>query len=422
MNRDEQAYESARGQYLEKGIDPEKAMAQLEEIPLSLHAWQGDDVKGFENVGHALTGGCQVTGNYPGCARNASELRSDLEQALRLLPGSNFRIGLQGHEVDSVKPGQDRDTFSIENFTEWLDWADTNHLGLDIAPVYYSHPKLKNGLSLSSPDPEIREFWIRHTQAIRRIGAEFGRRLKSPCVCNIWTPDGYKDVPADRLAPRRRLKESLDRIFAEKYPETELLDAVESKLFGIGVESYTVGSHDFYLPYAAAHRKLICLDTGHFHPTESIADKLSAILCQQGRILLHISRGVRWDSDHIVILDDALKDLAREAVRSGCGKSGNLFFMLDYFDASVNRLAAWVIGARNWMKALLIALLEPETAICDAEECGDFTARLLEQEAVKTLPWGAIWNHFCATHGVPADDRLAEELRNYEKQVLSRRG
>ena len=419
MNQIEKAYTAAKELYLEHGVDPEFVMSRLEEIPLSIHAWQGDDVKGFETLGHALTGGCQVTGNYPGCARNSQELRDDLEQALMQLPGKKLRIGLQGHEVDKVSSGQDRDSFTLDNFSEWLAWAAEKKLGLDIAPAYYSHPKLKHGLSLSHPEKQIRQFWIDHGKAIRRIGAEFGKKLKTPSICNIWVPDGFKDIPADRLAPRQRLLESLDETFEEVFPETELLDAVESKLFGIGVESYTVGSHDFYLPYAFKHNKLICLDSGHFHPTESIADKLSAITCQQGQILLHISRGVRWDSDHIIVMDDVLKDLARESVR--CGNGGNLFFMLDYFDASVNRLAAWIIGARNWMKAMLIAMLEPSAGICEAERNGDFTARLAGQEMLKSLPWGAVWNHYCESRGVLPDDHILEPVRSYEKRVLSRR-
>ena len=327
MSQIEKFYFDAAEKYAEAGIDPEKAMKRLEEIPLSLHAWQGDDVVGFEQTNHALTGGCQVTGNYPGRARTSEELRADLDMALSLLAGTHLRVCLQGHEMDMLHPRQDRDTLTVQNFSGWLDWASDRKLGLDIAPAYYSHPKLDRGLSLSHPDPAIRNFWIEHGKACRRIGAEFGKRLGTPSVCNIWVPDGYKDIPADRRAPRERLLDSLEATFEEQFSETELLDAVESKLFGIGVEAYTVGSHDFYLPYAAAHRKLICLDTGHFHPTESIADKISAICCQQGRILLHISRGVRWDSDHVIVLDDSLRDLARESVHNDNGS--NLFFTLD---------------------------------------------------------------------------------------------
>ena len=405
--------------YAAQGIDVNKAMDRLEKIPLSLHAWQGDDVVGFEHTEHSLTGGCQVTGNYPGRARNSTELRQDLDEVLKLLPGKNFRVCLQGHEMDSLAPGQDRDSLTVENFSGWLDWASERDLKLDIAPAFYSHPKLDHGLSLSHPDAAIRRFWIDHGKACRKIAAEFGRRLGSASVCNQWAPDGFKDQPADRRAPRERLRDSLDEIFREDLPENQMLDAVESKLFGIGVESYTVGSHDFYLTYAAKHNKLICLDTGHFHPTESIADKVSAICCQQGRILLHISRGVRWDSDHVTILNDDLLDLARESIANDNGK--NLFFTLDYFDASINRIAAWVIGARNWQKALLIALLEPGDPIRRAEYAGDFTARMAGKEAIKTLPWGIIWDHYCEMHGMPSDAEVLAPIREYEKRVLSAR-
>ena len=419
MNLTEKLYRVAAEIYAEHGVNVDVAMKRLDQMPLSINAWQGDDVTGFESTGHALTGGCQVTGNYPGRARDADELRQDLDKALALLPGKAFRVCLQGHEVDRMTPGRDRDAFTLENFTGWLDWAAERRLGMDIAPAYYSHPKLVNGLSLSNPDPDIRRFWIDHGKAIRRIGAAFGRRLGSPAVCNVWVPDGYKDRPVDRRAPRERLLEALDETFAEIFPETELLDAVESKLFGIGVESYTVGSNDFYLPYAATRHKLICYDTGHFHPTESIADKLSAICCQQGRILLHISRGVHWDSDHVPLLDDALLDLGREAVRNDNGH--NLYFTLDFFDASINRIAAWVVGARNWQKALLVSLLEPAAGLAEAETAGDFTSCLVGLEAQRSLPWGAVWNYYCATRNVPPDDAVLEPIRQYERDVLSRR-
>ncbi len=419
MSRSEEMYRIASEQYGELGISTEAVLKRLDEMPLSINAWQGDDVKGFETTGHALTGGCQVTGNYPGCARNSEELRQDLDTALKLLAGKKLRVCLQGHEVDCMMPGRDRDAFTLENFSEWLDWAADRKLGMDIAPAYYSHPKLIDGLSLSHPDPAIRQFWIDHGKAIRRIGAAFGARLGTPAVCNVWVPDGFKDQPADRRAPRERLLEALDATFAEEFPETQLLDAVESKLFGIGVESYTVGSHDFYLTYAAQHNKLICLDTGHFHPTESIPDKLSAICAQNGRILLHVSRGVRWDSDHVILLDDPLLDLGREAVRNDNGH--NLFYTLDYFDASINRLAAWVIGARNWQKALLVAMLEPSVPACQYEYAGDFTARMAYREAIKSLPWGAVWNYYCESRGVPADADVLAPIRAYEKEVLVKR-
>ncbi len=420
MDRIENAYSSARQIYAEYGVDTEEALCKLDAIPLSIHAWQGDDVKGFEQDEHALTGGCQVTGNYPGCARNSEELRGDLDLVLSLIPGKH-RVCLQGHQIDRAEKGVDRDAFTVAQFSGWLDWAKANGLGLDIAPAFYSHPKLDHGLSLSHPDAGIREFWVHHAQAIRRIGAEFGRALGTPAVCNEWAPDGFKDVPADRLAPRERLRDSLDAIFSEQIDESLLLDAVESKLFGIGAESYTVGSHDFYLSYAAKTGKLICLDSGHFHPTESIGDKLSALTAMQGRILLHVSRGVRWDSDHVLVLNDELLSIARESVR--CFAAGaQIHIGLDYFDASINRVAAWVVGARNMQKALLCGLLEPFERIREREAAWDFSGRLALQEEVKALPWGAVWNRYCQTRGVLPDAAFMDEIRAYERSVLLPRG
>ena len=419
MSRIEQNYQAAREQYAALGIDTEAVLQQLAAEPISIHAWQGDDVKGFEEEIHALTGGCQVTGNYPGAARTADELRSDLDQAMKLLAGT-LRVNLQAHEVDRMFPGQDRDALTIDNYSNWLAWAKERNIGLDLAPAYYSHEKLDHGLSLSHPDKAIRDFWINHGKACRRIGAEFGRTLGTPCLCNIWAPDGFKDTPADRLTPRERLLESLDATFAEKFPETELLDAVESKLFGIGAESYTVGSHDFYLSYAAKNNKLICLDSGHFHLTESIGDKISAICCQQGRILLHVSRGVRWDSDHVILLNDELLSIARETIRSTRGRQ--VYIALDYFDASINRIAAWVIGTRNMQKALLIAMLEPYKELTGAENSWDFSGRMAIQEAAKTLPWGAVWSYFCEKNSIPQDMDVREVIRPYEENITFKRG
>ena len=418
MSNTTKAFEIACDIYRAHGVDPVQAIETLKKIPVSLHAWQGDDVVGFENFETALTGGCQVTGNYPGRARTADELRSDLDLVLKLVPGTK-RVCLQGHQVDKMIPGVDRDGFSIDNFSGWLGWAQEKSIGMDIAPCYYSHPKLDHGLSLSHPDPAIRKFWIDHGKAIRRIGEEFGKKLGTPAVCNFWMPDGFKDIPADRYAPRLRLAESLDTIFAEKIDEKYLLDAVESKLFGIGVESCTVGSHDFYLMYAARNNKLICLDSGHFHPTESIADKLSAIVAQQGRILLHVSRGVRWDSDHVILLNDELLSIAREAAVYGF--IDKIFFCLDYFDASINRVAAMVTGARNMQKALLIALLEPTSLLKQEEDSWDFTARMARQEQIKTLPWASVWRYYCESENIPDDYAFMQEVKEYEKTVLSSR-
>ena len=418
MGRVEKAFEIACEIYQEHGVDPVKAIEKLKNIPISIHAWQGDDVVGFENFESALTGGCQVTGNYPGRARTAAELMQDLEVALKLLPGTK-RVCLQGHEVDKMIPGVDRDGFTIENFSGWLDWAKEQKIGMDIAPAFYSHPKLDHGLSLSHPDAGIRKFWIDHAKAIRRVGEIFGKTLGSPAVCNVWVPDGFKDVPADRFAPRQRLAESLDEIFAEKIDEKYEIDAVESKLFGIGVESYTVGSNDFYLMYAARNNKMICFDSGHFHPTESIADKLSAVIAQQGRILLHVSRGVRWDSDHVILLNDELISIAREA--AVYGYLDKISICLDYFDASINRIAAWVTGTRNMQKALLMALLEPTKLATDAENAWDFSGRLARMEEIKTLPWSSVWNYFCASENLPDDYKFMDTIRNYEKEVLCKR-
>ena len=411
------SYESAKQKYASFGIDVEAALETLKKIPVSLHAWQGDDVVGFENFETALTGGCQVTGNYPGRARTADELRDDLDLVLKLVPGKS-RVCLQGHQVDRMIPGVDRDGFTIEHFSNWLAWAKEKNIGLDIAPCYYSHPKLDHGLSLSHPDAGIRKFWIDHGKAIRRIGEEFGKTLGTPAVCNFWMPDGFKDIPADRYTPRLRLAESLDTIFSDKIDEKYLLDAVESKLFGIGVESCTVGSHDFYLMYAAQNNKLICLDSGHFHPTESIADKLSAIVARQGRILLHVSRGVRWDSDHVILLNDELLSIAREAAVYGF--IDKIFFCLDYFDASINRIGAMVVGARNMQKALLIALLEPTALLKKEEDAWDFTSRMARQEEIKTLPWSAVWRYYCESENIPDDFSFMQEIKEYEKKITNR--
>ena len=418
MNRTEKAFETACDIYREYGVDPVSAMEKVKNIPVSLHAWQGDDVVGFENFETALTGGCQVTGNYPGRARTADELRADLDVVLSLVPGKS-RVCLQGHQVDKMIPGVDRDGFTIEHFANWLDWAKRRGIGMDIAPCYYSHPKLDHGLSLSHPDAGIRKFWIDHGLCIRRIAAEFGRTLGTPSVCNFWMPDGFKDIPADRYAPRLRMKESLDAIFAEKIDEKYELDAVESKLFGIGVESCTVGSHDFFLMYAARNNKLICLDSGHFHPTESIGDKLSAIVSQQGRILLHVSRGVRWDSDHVILLNDELLSIAREA--AVYGYTDRIYFCLDYFDASINRIAAMAIGARNMRKALLIALLDPLDLIRKEENAWNFSARMARMEEAKSLPWGDVWRFFCERENIPDDSAMLQRIAAYEKDGLSQR-
>ncbi len=418
MNRIEKHYEIAKEIYAEQGVDVDAAVEKLSAVPLSIHAWQGDDVTGFENTNHALTGGCQVTGNYPGRANNADELRADLDVALKLIPGRH-RVNLQGHQVDRMLPGVDRDGFTIANFDCWLDWAKERKLhGLDIAPAFYSHPRLKDGLSLSHADASIRRFWIDHGKACRRIGAEFGKALGTPAIVNFWAPDGFKDTPADRMAPRMRLMESLDECFSENISPDYERDAVECKLFGIGTESCTVGSHEFYMLYAMRKNKMLCFDSGHFHPTESVADKLSSVFCMMDEILLHVSRGVHWDSDHVTVVNDELLSIAREA--SAYGYLDKIHLALDYFDASINRIAAWVVGSRDLQKALLIAFLEPQKAR-ELEAAGDFTGRLAAQEAAKSLPWGAVWDYFCCRHGLTGGMEFMDDIRAYEQNVLKNR-
>jgi L-rhamnose isomerase len=412
-----QNYRIAKEIYEAKGIDTEKVLADLSKIALSIHAWQADDVTGFENTGHALTGGCQVTGNYPGRARNADETREDLEFAMKFIPGKH-RVCLQAHQVDKMLPNTDRDEFSIDNFANWKNWSQAKSIPLDIAPVFYSHPKLDHGLSLSHPDKGIRDFWINHGKAIRHVAAEFGKVSGSASVCNFWMPDGFKDIPADKLAPRVRMAESLNTIFAEKISDELELDALESKLFGIGTESCTITSHDFCLTYSALHDILICLDSGHFHPTESVADKLSALKALQRKILLHVSRGVRWDSDHVIVLNDELLNIGREI--AFCG-ADDIYIGLDYFDATINRVGAWVIGAQNMLKSLLIGMLEPVKEVCDAENSFDFTARLALSEDIKTLPWGAVWEEYLERNQILPINDFLKLLKEYEQDVQFKR-
>jgi L-rhamnose isomerase len=413
------AYQIAKQQYAALGVDADAAMKRLEGIPVSMHCWQGDDVGGFETAGAELSGGgIQATGNYPGKARTIAELRGDIEKALSLIPGRH-RLNLHACYLDHGGARIDRNEVAPEHFQSWIDWAKTNHLGMDFNPTYFSHPKADSGFTLSHPDKAIRDFWIEHGIRCRRVGAEMGRQLGTPTVTNFWIPDGYKDTPVDRTAPRERLAQSLDRIFAERLDPGIHLDAVESKLFGLGVESYTVGSHEFYLGYAVSRQILLCLDAGHFHPTETISDKISSVLMFCPGLLLHVSRPVRWDSDHVVILDNELEAIAREVI--GSGKAERVHIGLDFFDASINRVAAWVIGTRNMLKALLMALLAPVEELRKAEASMDYTRRLALQEEVKTLPWAAVWDYYCARQGVPTGMAWFDEIRQYEKAVLSRR-
>jgi L-rhamnose isomerase len=412
------AFVLARQRYADFGVDADRALKTLATIPISLHCWQGDDVGGFENFAGALGGGLAVTGNYPGKARTPDELRADIDQALALIPGKH-RLNLHAMYGEFGGRKVDRDAIAPEHFKNWITWAKTRGVGLDFNPTYFSHPKSEDGFTLSHRDKGIRRFWIEHGLRCREIGAAMGKALGKTCVTNVWIPDGYKDTPADRVGPRERLAESLDTIFEKQIPPKLNLDAVEPKLFGIGSESYVVGSHEFYLGYAITRRKLLTLDAGHFHPTESIADKISSVLQFLPEILLHVSRGVRWDSDHVVVLNDDLLAIAREIVANGY--TGRVRVGLDYFDASLNRVAAWAIGTRNMLRALLIALLEPTEKLRAAEAAGDYTTRLALQEEAKTLPFGAVWDAYCEQQNVPVGEQWLRKLKGYEQAVLSRR-
>ncbi|TWT98154.1 L-rhamnose isomerase [Botrimarina colliarenosi] len=416
------AYEIARERYAEHGVDVDAAIAAMDAYPVSIHCWQGDDVAGFEappgEQGGELGGGLAVTGNYPGKARTADELRADADQALSLIPGQH-RFNLHAIYAETGGVAVERDQLGPEHFARWIGWAQDAGIGLDFNPSYFGHPLAASGVTLSHHDAAVRQFWIEHGKACRRIGAAMGEATGSPCVTNVWVPDGSKDTPADRKAPRERLAEALDEVFAEPLDAVHNLDAVESKLFGIGAESYTVGSHEFYMGYAIKHGKLLCLDTGHFHPTEVVSDKLSAVLQWVPEVLLHVSRGVRWDSDHVVVLSDELRAIAGELVRGGYGS--RVHIGLDFFDATINRVAAWVIGVRATQKALLGALLEPWAEVADAERAGDLTGRLALMEEHKTLPFAAVWDRYCEQKGVPAGAGWLDEVRRYEENILSKR-
>jgi L-rhamnose isomerase len=414
----EAAYTQARDRYVDMGVDPDAALTTLEGISISLHCWQGDDVGGFEQFGTGLTGGIAATGNYPGKARSPGELRSDAARALSLIPGTH-RFNLHAFYGEFGGKAVDRDRIGPEHFAGWIDWAKDLGIGLDFNPTYFSHPKAADNFTLSHRDPAVRAFWIEHGIACRRIGAAMGRALGTPCITNLWIPDGMKDTPADRVGPRERLIESLDAIYKEPIAPALNIDAVEGKLFGIGCESYTVGSHEFYFGYALSRKKLLTLDTGHYHPTETVTDKISSVLMFLPEILLHVSRGVRWDSDHVVVLNDDLEALAQELVRGDYLRRTHIG--LDYFDASINRVAAWTIGTRNMLKALVEALLEPTATLRELEAAGDYTARLALQEEIKTLPFGAVWDYYCLKAGVPVGPAWLAEVQKYEKDVLALR-
>ncbi len=412
----EQRYGQARTFYKTQGIDTDKALSALDAIPISIQCWQGDDVRGFTDPDTALSGGIQVTGTYPGRARTAQELQNDLETVFALIPGPK-RLNLHSiyAECGSSVP---RDQLTPSHFSGWVSWAKKLNIALDFNPTLFSHPYADDGLTLTHPDAEIRGFWIRHCRACRRIGEYFGKELKSPCIVNIWIPDGFKDIPGNRAEPRRRLEKSLDEIFSDVYDEKYLIDSIESKVFGIGSEAYVAGSHEFYMGYGLSRNKMICLDLGHFHPEENVADKISAVIQFSGRVLLHLSRPVRWDSDHVVILDSSLEETAREIIRCGSGK---IYLALDFFDASINRTAAWIIGTRNARKALLFALLDPQVKLNEASFSFDFTKQLMLFEEAKTWPRNDVWNYYCLQNSVPPGAQWYDAILEYERTVLAGR-
>lgn len=414
----EKAYEIAKERYAEFGVDTDAAMKKAAGIPISMQCWQGDDVGGFETDEGLTSGGIMATGNYPGKARTADELRADLDMAYSLIPGKH-RLALHAMYLEAGGKKVDRDEVAPEHFVNWIAWAKENGLGLDFNPTFFSHPNAADGFTLASRDEGVRKFWVEHGIACRKIGEAFGRQLGTTCVTNVWIPDGYKDVTVDRKGPRELLKKSLDEMFAPKIDPACNLDSVECKLFGIGSETYVVGSHEFYMGYAVANKKLLCLDAGHFHPTETISDKLSSVLLFVEEILLHVSRGVRWDSDHVVTLTDDLRAIAEEIIRGGF--SNRVHIGLDFFDASINRIAAWVIGTRAMVKALLAALVEPFERLKSLEVSGDLTQRLALVEETKTLPFPAVWDYYCLQQGVPVGMAWFDEVRKYEADVTSKR-
>ena len=416
MSNYKESYLFAKQRFAELGIDTELAMQAMADLPVSMHCWQGDDVSGFEKSASALSGGIQATGNYPGKATNATELRADMDKAMSLIPGPK-RVNLHALylEADTVV---ERNELEPRHFANWVEWAKKNKLALDFNPSYFSHP-LSNEATLTHSNKEIRDFWIGHGQACRRISAYFGKSLNNASVMNIWIPDGMKDIPIDRYAPRQRLVESLDEIISEKIDTKYHIDAVESKLFGIGAESYTPGSSEFYLGYAITRKTALCLDAGHFHPTEVISDKISAVLPYVERLLLHVSRPVRWDSDHVILLDDETQAIANEVIRNNL--KDRVHIGLDFFDASINRIAAWVIGTRNMKKALLRALLEPTARLRQLEIDRDFTSRLALLEEQKCLPWQAVWDEYCERNNVPVGEKWLDEVKKYENSTLLKR-
>lgn len=410
------SYDSAKAAFADWGVDTEAALAKLAEIPISMHCWQGDDVVGFEKKSGNSGGGIQATGNHPGRARTPDELRADLEFSYSMIP-SNHRLNLHACYLDTDQ-NPDRDEIEFNHFAPWVDWAKDQGLGLDFNPTFFAHTKADDNLTLSHPDQGIRDFWIEHGKRSREIAAQMGKVLGSPVVNNVWVPDGYKDMPVDRFGPRKRLELSLNAMMALPQDKAHMLDAVESKLFGIGVEACTVGSHEFYMGYSIRNETLLCLDMGHFHPTENVADKLTSVALSVDEILLHVSRPMRWDSDHVILLDDSIMQMAQELVSADL--LGRTHIGLDFFDATISRTAAWVIGTRNMQKALLRALLAPWEQLKSAENQLDFTTRLVVTEEIKDLPYGVVWEEFCNRKSVATGKTLAAELVRYQASVEGR--
>jgi L-rhamnose isomerase len=410
------SYDSAKAAFADWGVDTETALRKLAEIPISMHCWQGDDVVGFEAKTGNSGGGIQATGNHPGRARTPDELRADLEFSYSMIPGKH-RLNLHAFYLDTDQ-NPDRDEIEYSHFAPWVDWAKDQGLGLDFNPTFFAHEKADDNLTLSHPDQGIRDFWIEHGKRSRDIAAQMGAALGSPVVNNIWVPDGYKDTPVDRMAPRQRLENSLNAMMGTQHDKAQMLDAVESKLFGIGVEACTVGSHEFYMGYAIRKGTLLCLDMGHFHPTENVADKLSSVALSVDEILLHVSRPMRWDSDHVILLDDAILQMAQELVSAGLLERTHIG--LDFFDATISRTAAWVIGTRNMQKALLRALLAPWDGLKSAENNLDYTSRLVTTEEIKDLPYAVVWAEFCERMSVPSGQSLISGLNRYQSSVAGR--
>ncbi|OHT10144.1 L-rhamnose isomerase [Tritrichomonas foetus] len=409
-------YESAKQQYAAIGVNTDEAIEKLRAASISMHCWQGDDVRGFENV--ELSGGIQATGSYPGRARTPEELMADIEKVFSLI-GGRHRLNL--HACYAITDGETvpKNKLEPKHFAKWVEFAKKHDIKLDFNPTLFSDPMVVDNLTLSSPKEEVRQFWIDHCKACRRIGEYFGKELNTQCLVNIWIPDGFKDIPADRLGPRMRLKDSLDQIFSEKLDSKYIIDAVESKVFGIGLESMTVGSHEFYLNYAAKNGKICLLDNGHFHPTELVSDKISSMLCFFDKIALHITRPVRWDSDHVVLFDDETREICKEIVRNNA--LDRVLMALDFFDASINRVSAWVVGMRNTQKALLYALLQPYQEMKKLQDESNFTKLMVVLEELKTFPFGDVWDHFCEVCGVPVGLKWFDDVLEYEKKVLSQR-